>query len=91
MSAEMDALSRQMDRQSLAIDRHAAEIDAQSARMDSVAREMEVATRPMQGIRDEMARIGAHIEREASKADTRVRALIDDALARGLAMPVELH
>ena len=59
--------------------------------MDAVAREMEAATRPMQGISDEMARIGAHIEREANKADTRVRALIDDALARGLAKPVELH
>ena len=57
--------------------------------METVAREMEAAAKPMEAIGRDMEALGNQIEREAGIADTRIRSLIDDAIARGLAQPVK--
>ena len=89
ISAQMDVLSRQMDRHSNVMDQQSEVMQRQSGKMESVAREMEAAAKPMEAIGRDMEALGDQIEREAGIADTRIRSLIDEAIARGLAQPVK--
>lgn len=89
ISEQMDVLSKQMDRHSHVMDQQSEVMQRQSGRMETVAREMEAAAKPMEAIGRDMEALGNQIEREAGIADTRIRSLIDDAIARGLAQPVK--
>ncbi|GHB95157.1 M56 family metallopeptidase [Thermomonas carbonis] len=89
ISTQMALLSEQMDRHSSVMDRQSEIMQAQSGKMEAVAREMEAAAKPMEAIGRDMEALGNQIEREAGIADTRIRGLIDDAIARGLAQPVK--
>lgn len=89
LSEQMDVLSRQMDRHSNVMDQQSRAMEQQSGRMEAVAREMEAAAKPMEAIGRDMEALGNQIEREAGIADTRIRSLIDEAIARGLAQPVK--
>ena len=88
LSEQMDVLSRQMDRHSNVMDQQSRAMQQQSGKMEAVARQMEAAARPMEAIGRDMETLGNQIEREAGIADTRIRSLIDQAIARGLAQPV---
>lgn len=88
ISGQMDVLSKQMDRHSNVMDQQSAVMQRQSGKMETVAREMEAAAKPMEAIGRDMEVLGNQIEREAGIADTRIRSLIDEAIARGLAQPV---
>lgn len=89
ISAQMDVLSKQMDRHSNVMEQQSEVMQRQSGKMEAVAREMEAAAKPMQAIGRDMETLGNQIEREAGIADTRIRSLIDEAIARGLAEPVK--
>ena len=89
ISQQMDVLSTQMDRHSNVMDQQSEVMQRQSGKMETVAREMEAAAKPIEAIGRDMEVIGNQIEREAGIADTRIRSLIDDAIARGLAQPVK--
>jgi beta-lactamase regulating signal transducer with metallopeptidase domain len=89
ISQQMDALSRQMDRHASVMDQQSRVMQQQSDRMDAVARKMEAAAKPMEAIGRDMEALGEQIEREAGIADSRIRSLIDDAIARGLAQPLK--
>ena len=89
ISEQMDVLSRQMDRHSNVMDQQSEVMQRQSGKMETVAREMEAAAKPMEAIGRDMEALGDQIEREAGIADTRIRSLIDEAIARGLAQPVK--
>ena len=89
LSEQMDVLSRQMDRHSNVMDQQSRAMQQQSGKMEAVARQMEAAARPMEAIGRDMETLGNQIEREAGIADTRIRSLIDQAIARGLAQPVK--
>ena len=88
ISAQMDDLSQQMDRHSAVMEQQSEAMQRQSGKMEIVAREMEAAAKPMEAIGRDMETLGNQIEREAGVADTRIRSLIDEAIARGLAEPV---
>ena len=89
LSEQMDVLSKQMDRHSNVMDQQSRAMQQQSGKMEAVARQMEAAARPMEAIGRDMETLGNQIEREAGIADTRIRSLIDQAIARGLAQPVK--
>ena len=89
ISAQMDVLSKQMDRHSNVMDQESEVMQRQSGKMEAVSREMEAAAKPMEAIGRDMEALGDQIEREAGIADTRIRSLIDEAIARGLAQPVK--
>ena len=89
LSQQMDVLSKQMDRHSNVMDQQSRAMQRQSGKMEAVGREMEAAAKPMDAIGRDMEAIGNQIEREAGIADTRIRSLIDEAIARGLAQPVK--
>ena len=89
LSEQMDVLSKQMDRHSNVMDQQSRAMQRQSGKMEAVARDMEAAAKPMEAIGRDMEVLGNQIEREAGIADTRIRSLIDQAIARGLAQPVK--
>ena len=89
LSEQMDVLSKQMDRHSNVMDQQSRAMQRQSGKMEAVARDMEAAAKPMEAIGLDMEALGNQIEREAGIADTRIRSLIDQAIARGLAQPVK--
>ena len=89
LSEQMDVLSKQMDRHSNVMDQQSRAMQRQSGKMEAVARDMEAAAKPMEAIGRDMEALGNQIEREAGIADTRIRSLIDQAIARGLAQPVK--
>ena len=89
LSEQMDVLSKQMDRHSNVMDQQSRAMQRQSGKMEAVGREMEAAAKPMEAIGRDMEALGNQIEREAGIADTRIRSLIDQAIARGLAQPVK--
>lgn len=89
LSEQMDVLSRQMDRHANVMDQQSRAMQRQSGKMEAVARDMEAAAKPMEAIGRDMEVLGNQIEREAGIADTRIRSLIDEAIARGLAQPVK--
>jgi beta-lactamase regulating signal transducer with metallopeptidase domain len=89
ISAQMDVLSKQMDRHSNVMNQQSEVMQRQSGKMETVGREMEAAAKPIEAIGRDMETLGSQIEREAGVADTRIRGLIDDAIARGLAQPVK--
>ena len=89
ISEQMDVLSKQMDRHSNVMDQQSEVMQRQSGKMETVAREMEAAAKPMEAIGRDMEALGKQIEHEAGIADARIRKLIDEAIARGLAEPVK--
>lgn len=89
LSEQMDVLSKQMDRHSNVMDQQSRAMQRQSGKMEAVARDMEAAAKPMEAIGRDMEALGNQIEREAGIAETRIRSLIDQAIANGLAQPVK--
>jgi len=87
LDARQQALQQEMARHSAIMEAAGRRIEASRAPMEALGREMEAAGRPMQAIGEEMEAVGARIEQMARVADGKVRAIIDDAYARGLATP----
>jgi hypothetical protein len=55
--------------------------------MDEIGRRMDDAGKPMDALGKQMDALGQQMEREGERANAAVRALIRDAMARGLARP----
>jgi len=87
LDARQQALQRDMAHHSAIMEAAGRRIEASHAPMEALGREMEAAGRPMQAIGKEMEAVGARIEQVAKVADGKVRAIVDDAYARGLATP----
>lgn len=82
LSAQMNTLGTQMG--------EAADSAAQRAarrNMDEIGRRMDEAGKPMDALGKQMDALGKQMEREGERANAAVRALIRDAMARGLARP----
>jgi hypothetical protein len=82
LSAQMNTLGTQMN--------DAADAAAQRAarqKTDEIGRRMDDAGKPMEALGKQMDALGQQMRRESERADTAVRALIRDAMARGLARP----
>lgn len=87
LSAEQERLGRDMERQGEIMEAAGKRIEARTAPMEAIGAEMEAAAAPMEAIGKEMEALGKRLERSAKQADERVRRLIDEAYARGLASP----
>lgn len=87
LSKEQEAIGRQMEHQGEIMEAAGRQIEARTAPMEALGREMEAAGKPMEAIGKDMEAVGARLERTAGKAEERTRQLIDDAFAKGLAIP----
>ena len=85
LELQMETLGEQMERQG---ERIGAEAERSVMPLEALGREMEAAARPMEALGRRMEALGREQERHAAEADTRMQAVIEDAIARGLARPV---
>lgn len=82
IGAQMNTLGTQMGEASDAAAQRAARHN-----MDQIGRRMDDAGKPMDALGKQMDALGKQMEREGERANAAVRALIRDAMARGLARP----
>ena len=66
---------------------HEARLEAVHARLEALGREMDLAARPMDALGRQMDALGEEHERHAKVAEREMKALIDEAVGRGLAKP----
>jgi beta-lactamase regulating signal transducer with metallopeptidase domain len=88
LSVQMDAISRQMDEQSRVLDAEARRLEEAVKPMDALSRQMDEASKPMDALGRQMDALGKQMEVASKKAEREMRVLIDEAMARKLAMPV---
>jgi len=65
-----------------------AEMKQLQSRMDALNKKMQALNAEMQPLSREMERLGQEMQKVAKKAESETLALLDDAIARGLAQPV---
>ncbi|GAA4867910.1 M56 family metallopeptidase [Luteimonas vadosa] len=87
LAARQERLGAQMERHGRVLEAASRRMEAQAAPMAALGRQMEEAAKPMESIGKDMEALGAQIERKAAVAERQVQALIDEAMARGLATP----
>ncbi|MFC0133671.1 peptidase M56 [Massilia eurypsychrophila] len=85
LGKQMRMLGRQMEQQSDALSRE--EARQTNAPMAELGRQMEDAGKPMDSLGKKMDVLGKQIDAEARVAERTMRALIRDAMAKGLAAP----
>ena len=66
---------------------HEERLEAVHARLEALGREMDLAARPMDALGRQMDALGEEHERHAKVAEREMKALIDEAVGRGLAKP----
>jgi beta-lactamase regulating signal transducer with metallopeptidase domain len=89
LSEQEDALAERMDRQSEIIDAEAARLDELAKPMDELGRQMDLASKPMDELGRQMDALGKQMDVAAKKAEAQTHAIIDEALARNLARPMQ--
>lgn len=85
LGAQQEALAKEMERHARVLEAHSRRMEARARPMEALGREMEAAGRPMESIGREMEALGRQMEQKAAVADRQIRALIDEAISRGLA------
>ena len=94
LDAKLEALDRQMEVLDRRMEQEDAQVDAASraleealAPLEALGREMELAAAPMDALGERMEAIGRQQEEAARVAEARMREVIADAMARGVARP----
>ena len=89
LEAQMSSLNAQMSTLGAQMGEAADSAGQRAARqhMQEVSQRMDEAGKPMDGIGRQMKTLGRQMKQESEAADKTVRALIRDAIARGLARP----
>lgn len=87
LSQQQETLGRRMEEQSKVMEAHAERMSANSEPMEALGRQMDEASKPMDALGKQMDALGKEQEKVAAEAERKTRAIIDDALAKGLALP----
>jgi bla regulator protein blaR1 len=87
LGADMDALSSQMDQHQATLDAATATLEANQAPMEALGRQMDEAGKPMDALGKQMDALGERQDASVKRAEEALRALIGDAMQRGLAKP----
>ena len=87
--AERETLERQMQALEEQMRPIEQQMDKLSATMDEHGKEMEAAQKPMEDLGKQMEALGKQEEQLSREADLKVKALIDEAMRSGKAMPAE--
>ena len=66
---------------------HERRLEEMHARLDALGREMDAAAEPMDELGEQMDALGREHERHAQVAERKMKAVIDEAVGRGLAKP----
>jgi len=87
LDAQMEPLSRQMDKLSAVMDEHGKEMEAAQKPMEDLGKQMEEASKPMDALGKQMDALGKQEDQLSQQADLKVKALIDEAMRNGKAVP----
>jgi beta-lactamase regulating signal transducer with metallopeptidase domain len=85
---QQDELGRLMDEQAKVMDEESERLEARHAPMEALSRKMELAGEPMEAIGAQMEAQGRVLEDASARVERELRKLIDEAVARKLAMPL---
>jgi beta-lactamase regulating signal transducer with metallopeptidase domain len=89
LKREQDAIDRQMDELGRQMDEIGHEMDKYSAPMEELGRQMEKYSAPMEELGRQMEALGEQMEKASHEAQKKARALLDDAVRKGIAEPVK--
>jgi hypothetical protein len=92
LGEQMDGMGKQMDQHGKKMEALGKEMDAATsaqrfASMEEIGRRMNEAGKPMDALGKKMDALGKQMEQESHAADAKVRELIRESLAKGLARP----
>jgi beta-lactamase regulating signal transducer with metallopeptidase domain len=88
LADRMDALARKMDDQADIMDQESGRMDQNAKPMEELGRQMDLASKPMDELGRQMDVLGKQMDVASAKAERATHAIIDEALARNLARPV---
>jgi beta-lactamase regulating signal transducer with metallopeptidase domain len=88
LGEQQDELGRLMDEQAKVMDEESERFAARQAPMEALSREMELAAKPMEAIGEQMEAQSRVVEEASRRVEGELRKLIDEAVARKLAMPL---
>lgn len=88
LDAQMRPLTGKMQALGETLNAHATRIQASQRPMEELGRRMNEASKPMDELGRQMDALGKQQEKLSREADRTVRAVIDDALASGTALPM---
>jgi hypothetical protein len=89
LADRMDELGRMMDAQADIMDQESERMDQNAKPMEELGRQMDLASKPMDELGRQMDVLGKQMDVAAKKAERETHAIIDDAMARNLARPVQ--
>ncbi len=87
LDAQQDALDEQMDAQSQRLEAASARQEEHSASMEAISQQMEEAGKPMEALGEQKDALGEQMDVLSERAERETLALIDEAVAKGLAKP----
>jgi beta-lactamase regulating signal transducer with metallopeptidase domain len=88
LAEKMDALGELMDKQGEIIEQESAQMNANAKPMEELGRKMDEAGKPMDALGRQMDALGKQMDVASAKAERETHAIIEDAMARNLARPV---
>lgn len=84
---EQAVIQEEMDKQERRLGAINTRIEARQAPIEALSKEVEAAHAPMEAISRDMEALGKRIEAESTRADSRIRELLDEAYRNGRAEP----
>lgn len=87
LQAQMEPLQVKMEKLSETMEEHSRRMQEASKPMEAISVQMQEASKPMEALGQQMNVLGKQQEKLSQEADRVVRALIDDALKSGKALP----
>ena len=88
LGEQHDELGRLMDEQAKVVDEEYGRIEVRQAPMQALSREMELASEPMEALGEQMEAQSRVVEKASARVERELRKIIDEAIARKLAMPL---
>lgn len=85
LDAQMEKLSEEMGTLESVIEAETAKLEADLQPLDAMEDEIEAATAPLEALGAKMETLGEAQEREMAAIDRKIRGIIDEAMAKGLA------
>jgi len=89
LQAQMQPLDQQMEKLGAEMELHSKEMDRTQQPMEALSKQMEAASKPMEELGKQMEVLGKQEEQLGHEADRAVKALIDEALRSGKAVPAD--
>jgi DNA repair exonuclease SbcCD ATPase subunit len=88
LADRMDELARRMDDQADIMDQESSRMDENAKPMEELGRQMDLASKPMDELGRQMDALGKQMDVASAKAERATHAIIDEAMAKNLARPV---